>query len=121
MRTMQLLEDVEFHTERPYAQPILVDKDGRVLRFMLKPGEYLKEHNAPSSPFYVVVLKGKGMFAGHDGEEQEFGPNSLLVFDEGENHTVRALDEELIFVGFLHGAPSNLSPRVGGLLGHEGE
>jgi hypothetical protein len=27
MRTMQLLDDVEFHTERPYAQPILVDCD----------------------------------------------------------------------------------------------
>jgi hypothetical protein len=28
----------------------------------------------------------------------------LLVFDPGEDHFVRALDE-LVFVGFLHGAP----------------
>jgi quercetin dioxygenase-like cupin family protein len=121
MRTMHLLEDLEFHKEHPYAQPLLVDKDGRVLRFTLKPGESFKEHNAPNSPFYVVVLKGKGMFSGQDGQEKEFGPNSLLIFDEGENHTVRALDEDLIFVGFLHGVPSNISARVAGLLAHEGE
>lgn len=121
MRTMQLLEDLEFHPEHPYAQPILVNRDGRVLRFTLKPGENFKEHNAPNSPFYVVVLKGKGMFAGKDKQEREFGPNSLLIFDEGENHTVRALDEDLVFIGFLHGVPSNISTRVAGLLAHEGE
>jgi quercetin dioxygenase-like cupin family protein len=117
---MQLLQDLEFHVEHRYAQPIPVDKNGRVLRFTLRPGESLKEHHAPHSPFYVVVLKGKGMFAGKDGQEMEFGPNSLLVFDEEENHTVRALDEDLVFVGFLHGVPSNISVRVGGLLAHEG-
>ncbi len=121
MRTMQLLEDLEFHAEHPYAQPILVDRHGRVLRFTLRPGESFKEHNAPNSPFYVVVLKGKGMFAGKDEQEREFGPNSLLIFDEGENHTVRALAEDLVFVGFMHGVPSNISARVAGLLAHEGE
>ncbi len=121
MRNMNLLEDLEFHDGHPYAQPLLVDKNGRVLRFTLKPGQSLKEHNAPTSPFYVVVLKGKGMFAGGDGQEQEFGPDALLIFDLGENHTVRALDEDLVFVGFLHGVPSNISARVAGLLAHEGE
>ncbi len=121
MRTMQLLEGLEFHAEHPYAQPLLVDRNGRVLRFTLRPGESFKEHNAPNSPFYVVVLKGRGMFAGKDGQEREFGPNSLLIFDEGENHTVRALDEDLVFVGFLHGVPSNISTRVAGLLADEGE
>ncbi len=121
MRTIQLLDDLEFHVEHPYAQPILVDKNGRVLRFTLRPGESFKEHNAPNSPFYVVVLKGRGVFAGKGGQEREFGPNSLLIFDEGENHTVRALDEDLVFVGFMHGVPSNISARVAGLLAQEGE
>jgi hypothetical protein len=44
------------------------------------------------------------MFAGGDGKGQQCGPNSLLVFDPGENHVIRALAEELVFVGFLHGA-----------------
>jgi quercetin dioxygenase-like cupin family protein len=121
MRTMHLLEDLEFHEEHPYAQPLLVDRNGRVLRFTLKPGQSLKEHKAPTSPFYVVVLQGRGMFAGQDGQEHDFGPNSLLIFEEGENHTVRALDEHVVFVGFLHGAPSNISARVAGLLAQEDE
>lgn len=104
MKTTDMLEGLEFHDKDPYAQPLFVDKTGRVLRFALRPGQSIREHNVPGSPFYIVVLKGQGMFAGSDGKEQRFGPNSLLVFDPGENHLIRALDEELVFVGFLHGA-----------------
>jgi len=39
-----------------------------------------------------------------DGFEQVVSPNTLLVFEPGEQHAVRALDN-LVFVGFLHGAP----------------
>ncbi len=72
---------------------------------------------APDSPFYAVVLKGKGMFAGGDEKEKLFGPYSLLIFDPGENHSIRALDDDLVFAGFLHGAPSNISEKVGGMIG----
>jgi hypothetical protein len=54
------------------------------------------------------------MFAGSDGKQQRFGPNSLLVFDPGEHHTVRALDEELVFVSFLHGVPGTRPGKTGG-------
>ena len=103
MQTHSLLEALEFHEEHPFAQPLLVNKDGRILRFMLKPGQSIEEHNAPHSPFYVVILQGKGMFAGADGIEKEYGSDSLLTFDTGEMHSVRALDEPLIFLGFLQG------------------
>ncbi len=105
MWTSQLLEDLEFHDERPYAQPLLVTSTGRALRFTLKPGQTIGEHNVPSSPFFLVVLQGEGMFAGADGKEQRFGPQSLVIFDPGEKHSVRALDVDLVFVGFLHGVP----------------
>lgn len=117
---MQLLENLEFDNERPHAQALWVDRNGRVLRFTLGPGEGLMKHEVPDSPFYVVVLKGRGMFSGADEQEQEVGPNSLLIFDVGEWHSVRALDEEFVFVGFLHGVPSNKSNRVGGLMGRRG-
>ena len=104
MKTIPLLEKLEFHDQDPYAQPLFVDKSGRVLRFTLRPGQSIRKHNVPDSPFYIVVLKGQGMFAGGDGQEQQCGPNSLLVFDPNENHVIRALAEELVFVGFLHGA-----------------
>lgn len=117
MRTMQLLQGLEFDTKGGHAQPLFVDKDARVLRFTLHPGQTLKEHNNSDSPFYVVVLKGNGTFAGGDGKEQSLGPNSLLIFNPMENHVIHAQDQELVFLGLLHGATSNETDRVGGLLG----
>jgi hypothetical protein len=70
---------------------------------VLQPGEQITEHSVPHSPFYVVVLKAYGMFAANGGQEKTFGPNTLLIFDPGEAHTVRALDEELVFIDFLQG------------------
>ena len=119
MKTTQLLEALEFDTAKPHAEPLFVDRHLRVLRFMLKPGQEIREHNAPYSPLCFVVLKGEGMFAGGDGKERRFGPNAMLILDPGEKHSVRALDEELVFVGILGGAPSNVSEKVGGKLGRQ--
>ncbi len=104
MKSMNLLENWEFNDKGAHAQPLYVDPNGRAILFTLKPDQSIREHNAPSSPFYVVVLSGRGAFTGGDGAEQTFGPNTLLVFGPGENHAIRAL-EKLVFVGFLHGAP----------------
>jgi quercetin dioxygenase-like cupin family protein len=114
MKTAQLLDNLEFHDEHPYAQPLFVAETGRVLRFLLKPGQSIHEHDVPSSPFFVVVLKGKGLFAGDDGQEQQFGAGSLLIFEPGESHSARAQDEELVFVGFLHSVPGTRPGRVSG-------
>ncbi|MBZ0283842.1 MAG: AraC family ligand binding domain-containing protein [Anaerolineae bacterium] len=114
MKSKQLLEKLEFHESVPFAQPLLVDKDGRILRWMLKPGQHIPEHSVPNSPFYVVVVKGHGMFATKGGEEQVFGPSSLLIFNPDEVHSVRALDEELIFIGFLQGTADMRPDRTGG-------
>ena len=104
MKSISLMENWEFSDKGPHAQPFHVDRNGRVILFTLKRGQSIREHNAPSSPFYAVVLRGRGTFAGGDNIEQTFGPNTLLVFDPGEDHFIQAL-EELVFVGFLHGAP----------------
>ncbi len=104
MKVTNLLEDLKFGGKDAHAEPVHSERDGRAILFTLKPDQTIREHNAPSSPFFVVVLKGRGVFAGGDGIEKACGPNTLLVFDAGENHTVRAL-EELVFVGILHGAP----------------
>ncbi len=116
MKTMQLLEGLKFTDKVPNSEPLFVDAQGRILRFTLKPGQSIREHNAPHSPFYVVVLKGHGLFAGGDGHEQPLGPHSLLIFDPAENHVIRAVDEELVFVGFLHGVPGMPPDKVGGAL-----
>lgn len=105
MHATPLLDKLEFHDKNPYAEPLLVDETGRILRFTLRPGQSVREHSAPHSPVYIVVLKGRGIFAGGEGPEQEFGPNTLLTFAAGEGHAITALDEDLVFVAFLHGAP----------------
>lgn len=104
MKTIQLSENLEFHDKNPYAEPLHVAKTGRILRFTLKPGQEVVEHSAPDSPVYLVVLQGRGTFSDGDGEEAQFGPNSLLIFEPGEAHSIRAEDEALVFIAFLHGA-----------------
>lgn len=105
MKVVNLLEDLQFGSEDAHAEPLHVDMEGRVILFTLKPGQSIREHNAPSSPFFVVILKGEGIFTGGDGVEHTCRPNTLLIFDTAEQHTIRTVDHELVFVGFLHGAP----------------
>ncbi len=105
MQSINLIESEKFSDKHSHAEPLHVDKNGRAILFTLKPGQTIAEHNAPSSPFYVVILSGQGVFTGGDGVEHAQGPDTLLVFDPGERHSVRALNENLVFVGFLHGAP----------------
>jgi len=104
MESINLMDVTEFHPNSPYAKPLHVDKNGRALLFALHPDQGIREHNAPSSPFYIVILKGRGVFTSEDGDGQTFGPGTLLIFSPGENHSIRAL-EELVFISVLHGAP----------------
>jgi quercetin dioxygenase-like cupin family protein len=108
MKIYQLLENLTFHPDNPYAEPLSVDGQGRILRFSLRPGQSIREHQVPSSPFIVIVIKGHGIFTGAGGEDQKVGPDALIEFVPGETHSVRALDEELIFVGILHTVPDRL-------------
>jgi quercetin dioxygenase-like cupin family protein len=117
----QLLQNLEFHDAGAYSEPLYVDEHARVLRFTLKPGQSIREHEAAHSPFYVVVLKGRGVFVGGDGGEHVVGPESLLIFEPGERHSVRALDEALVFVGFLHGVAGMRQGKAGGILARQHE
>jgi quercetin dioxygenase-like cupin family protein len=121
MQSLSLLDDLVFDEDNPNAQPLLVDSDSRILRFALKPGQKIEEHTAPSSPLYMVVLKGTGLFSGGDGKKKEFGPNSLLVFEQAEPHSIEALQEDLIFLAFLKPISDEIPPKnAGGLLGRAG-
>ena len=119
MKSNQLLVDLAFRESAPYAQPLLVDQHTRILRWMLAPGQHIDEHKVPDSPFYVLVLQGRGTFAGEDGVEEEHGPGSLLIFAPNETHKVRALDEPLVFVSFLKSVEGMRTDRVGGELAND--
>jgi quercetin dioxygenase-like cupin family protein len=105
MLAISLYDNWVFHDKDPYAEPLFVDENGRILRFTLKPGQSIREHTAPHSPVYIMILTGTGLFSGDNGQEQRYGPGTLLILDTGEPHAIRADDEELIFVAFLHGVP----------------
>ncbi len=108
MLTIPVYENIIFHDRNPHAEPLFVDEHGRVLRFALKPGQSIAEHNAPHSPLHILILKGSGLFSGGDQEPQQFGQGMLLTFDMGEYHAVQAKDEELVFLAFMHGVPEEL-------------
>lgn len=111
MKIHHLLEGLEFHDKDPFAQALLVDNAGRILRWTLKPGQSVTEHRVPSSPLHIVVLQGRGMFAANGDAEQEIGVNTLITFEANESHSLRALDEALVFVAFLQAA---LNPQTNG-------
>jgi quercetin dioxygenase-like cupin family protein len=103
MKTFDLLEDLDIG-EQGQARAVFADHEGRALRFALSEGEEIKQFHA-HSPTYIVVLKGQGLFRGADGEEKKAGPNTMVIFDNGEDHAVRAIGGDLVFVSVLHGAP----------------
>lgn len=117
MKAAPLLEQLVFDKDKPHAAALYVDKEGRAIVWTLEPHQIVHDHRVPESPFYVVILQGHGWFSGADGKEERFGPNTLLVFETDENHRVRAENERLVFVGFLHDAPGNVSDKVGGEIG----
>jgi quercetin dioxygenase-like cupin family protein len=76
------------------------------LRFAFLPGQEIESHKAPHSPVHLMVLQGGGMFAGADGVERECSEGMMVVFDSGEKHTVRALDEKLVYVAVYKENPA---------------
>jgi len=105
LNSFDLLKDVEFKTEHPNAETILADRDTRLIRFSLLPGQSIKEHSAPSSPVYIIVLQGRGLFTDGENNVKELGVNSCVKYEQGEKHSVSARDENLVFVALLRGAP----------------
>lgn len=103
MRTFDLFENLDIGGSGQ-ARAVHADHEGRALRFALTDGEEVKQFHA-HSPTYIVVLKGEGLFRGGDGEEMAAAANSMVIFENGEEHSVRAVGGELVFVAVLHGAP----------------
>ncbi|MEM7007707.1 MAG: cupin domain-containing protein [Thermodesulfobacteriota bacterium] len=105
MEHVELLKDIKFSDEHPIAQSIHADKNGRLLHFALEPGQEIKEHSSPTSPVYIVVLKGEGTFYSGDGSNIKAKLGSIIMYEVGEKHSIKAGEEQLVFVAILHGAP----------------
>ncbi len=103
MDLFKLLKDIEFKDgENGHAQVLYADFDSRVLRFALQKGQRVSHLN-PHSPAQIIVVRGKGVFEGNNGY-QTAASNSLLLFSKGEEFSVRAESEEIVFLALFHGA-----------------
>lgn len=101
MKSMNLFEKIEFNDKKASAQPLLADENNRIIRFALRQGQFLQEHRVPSSAVRIIVLQGNGVFKGEQDKTITCGPNSLVVFEPNELHSVQALEEDLIFIAIL--------------------
>lgn len=107
MRTFNLYKDIEFNERKAHAQSLHSNEEGRALRFALLPEQEIKDHEATHSPVHLVVLQGKGMFTGADGVERECEAGMMVVFDAGETHSVRALDDKLVYIAIYKENPAS--------------
>jgi len=73
--------------------------------YCLKPGQDQRIHSHPESDKIYFVLRGKGTF--HiAGEEQELGPDEIVVARPGEPHGVRnAASDDLVLLVFMTPRP----------------
>ena len=108
MRTIDLFEDVIFSERKAHAESLHSNEEGRALRFAFLPDQKIESHEAPHSPIHLVIIQGRGMFAGADGVERECSEGMMVIFDSGEKHTVRALDEKLVYVAIYKESPAGL-------------
>lgn len=98
MRTIELLEDITFNKRNAHAESLHSNEEGRALRFAFLPRQEIATHEAPHSPIHLVIVQGRGIFTGADGIERKCSEGMMVVFDSGEEHAVRALDEKLVYV-----------------------
>lgn len=108
MRTIELLEDVTFSERTAHAESLHSNEEGRALRFAFLPEQQIETHEAPHSPVHLVILQGRGIFTGADGVGRECAEGMMVIFDAGEKHSVRALDEKLVYVAVYNPSHAGL-------------
>jgi quercetin dioxygenase-like cupin family protein len=106
MRTFELLKDISYSEKNPHAESLHSNEEGRALRFAFLPGQILHAHDAPNSPVHIIILQGRGMFTDEDGIERECSDGMMVAFDAGESHSVRALDEKLVYMAIYKENPA---------------
>jgi quercetin dioxygenase-like cupin family protein len=104
MKTLDVMENLVFGEEGPYAQQLISDEIGKIVRYTLKQGQELDETHAPFLPRYFVVVKGEAVFTSETGEEKRCGEGCLVRFGPREENSIQAVTEEVVVVGFLHWA-----------------
>jgi quercetin dioxygenase-like cupin family protein len=101
MKVFHLVDELEYDQDRPHAEPLFVSDTGRVLLFTFHPGQAIPEADAPSSPMFYIVLAGDAQFTNARGQEEHFGPNTMVAYDPGEKFEVTAGPEGAVIVAVM--------------------
>lgn len=103
MRVYNLLDKLEYGDsgDQPKAEPMYVKDVGRALRYVFKPGQFVPLADAPSSPFFYVVIQGHVTFKDESGREQRVGPNTFIIFEPGEKHEIHAGKEQVVMLAVM--------------------
>jgi len=107
VRTFDLFEGIKFNERNAHAESLHSNEEGRALRFAFLPGQRIELYESPHSPVHLIILQGRGMFTGADGVERECSKDMMVAFDAGETHTVRALDEKLVYIAIYKEVPTS--------------
>lgn len=107
MQSLSIHENLVYHDPNPYAEPLFVSPHWPRAAFcLLRPGEVVREHTAPSSPVCIRLRfreldllrqrrRGAALWPWH-AVDLRCGRASRLPPAEAE---------EVVFLAFLHGAP----------------
>jgi quercetin dioxygenase-like cupin family protein len=103
LELFKLMKNIEFSDgEHGHAQVLYADASSRALRFSLKKGQKI-DNFLSHSPVHVMVLKGSGIFEGKNGY-QTVTHSTLIHFAEDEEFSVKAENEDLVFIAVMHGS-----------------
>lgn len=90
--------------DRPAAALLHDHDDGRLLVFRIEPGQQVPVHTSVSSVF-LTVISGRGLVSGADGE-REVGPGSVVSYEPGEPHGMRAAGEIFVLAALITPRPA---------------
>jgi quercetin dioxygenase-like cupin family protein len=85
--------------ERPATAIIHDTPDARLVVFRLAPGQTVPLHRSTSSVLLTVV-SGTGFVLAQDGGHV-VTPGAVVTFDRGEQHGMRASEEELVILATI--------------------
>ena len=103
MELFKLMKNIDYSDgDHGHAQVLYADANYRALRFSLKKGQKIENFHA-HSPVQIMVLKGTGVFEGKNGY-QTATYNTLILFNEDEEFSVKTDHENLVFVAIMHGS-----------------
>ena len=89
---------------RPATAILLDVPDVRLLVFRIAPGQSVAPHHSVSTVI-LTVLEGEGVVLGNDGE-RTCRPGDVVVYEPGERHGMRAVDQTLKLL-------ATIAPRPG--------